>query len=203
MQEEHSDGLRRLERGFSVVELMIVVLITFVISAMALIALQPTIQGFRANAGMDQIKGALRQARETATSERRSIWVQFVLPNTVNLFQVNIGAGGIQTIAAQPFVSLPIEGTVQFVNFAGQVDTPEGFGNKAPIYFESTSGGPAAGMAFQSDGTFVDWGTGAPINGTVFLGVVGVPVSARAITVMGNTGRVRSYSQDGMGWNEQ
>ncbi|MGB0036108.1 MAG: hypothetical protein WBP79_11595 [Candidatus Acidiferrales bacterium] len=186
------------ERGFTAVEVVIVLLIVMTIMAMATIQLQPTIQQFRANAGMAQVKGALRQARELAISERRSIVVKFIGNNTVQLFLVNINAGGVQVVAAAPFLSLPIEGTVTFMTFGGETDTPDGYGFQGPVAFNGIAGGPAV-MMFQSDGTFTD-GNGNPINGSVFLGVLGVPTSARAVTVLGATGRVHTYHATPTGW---
>jgi hypothetical protein len=52
--------------------------------------------------------------------------------------------------------------------------------------------GGAARMIFQTDGTLVD-SQGNPVNGSIFLGQADHPESARAVTVLGATGRVRSY----------
>jgi hypothetical protein len=52
-------------------------------------------------------------------------------------------------------------------------------------------------MMYQSDGTFTALGTGIPINGTVFLAVPNQPTTSRAITILGATGRVRSYHISG------
>jgi hypothetical protein len=65
--------------------------------------------------------------------------------------------------------------------------------------FNGISGGPGSGMMFQSDGTFTD-GNGNPINGTVFLMAPGTANSARAVTVLGNTGRIRAFKANGAGW---
>ena len=55
-------------------------------------------------------------------------------------------------------------------------------------------------MLFQSDGELVDGATFQPINGTVFLGFPGKNTSARAITVLGGTGRVRGWKGTGANW---
>jgi hypothetical protein len=55
-------------------------------------------------------------------------------------------------------------------------------------------------ILFNSDGTLIDQ-QGRPINGTVFLAVRGgTDRSARAITVLGATGRVRAYRWTGAEW---
>ena len=64
--------------------------------------------------------------------------------------------------------------------------------------FGGVIGGPNT-MMFQSDGTFVN-AAGTTLNGTVFMGVTGIPSTARAVTVLGTTGRIRSYRSAGAGW---
>jgi hypothetical protein len=40
-------------------------------------------------------------------------------------------------------------------------------------------------------------GNNNPVNASIFTGIAGQPNTARAVTVMGTTGRVRSYSWTG------
>jgi type II secretory pathway pseudopilin PulG len=193
---------RHEERGFTIIEMVVVIGIIMIILAMAVIELQPTVQQFRANAAMAQVKGAMRQARELAISERRTIVLKFVGNNTIELFEVNVGAGGVQTVSVNPFLTLPIENTVSFMTFAGEPDTPDAYGIPAVpagIEFEGVVGGPPIGMQFQSDGTLTD-ANGTPINGTVFLGITNIKTSARAVTVLGNTGRVHAFYGTGLSW---
>ena len=79
-------------------------------------------------------------------------------------------------------------------------DTPMGFGTGAAIYFENISGGPPT-MMFNTSGAFID-GNNNYVNGTAFLGLSGNPLSARAITILGATGRVREYHWNGSQWQE-
>ena len=73
---------RQRMRGFSVVELLTTVIILLVVSAMAVFQMQPMWQQIQANAGLDQVKSTLRQARELAISDRRTIVVQFLTAAT-------------------------------------------------------------------------------------------------------------------------
>jgi hypothetical protein len=41
---------------------------------------------------------------------------------------------------------------------------------------------------------------GSTCNGTVFVGLPGQALSARAATIMGSTGRVRGFRWDGRQW---
>lgn len=194
--------MRGAESGFSIIEMMVVIVIIGIVLAMTMLELQPTVYQFRANAALDQVKGAMRQARELAISERRTVVVQFVGGNTVQLWQINVGAGGAQVLAAAPFMTLPIENTVTFMTFAGEPDTPDGYGIPAVpagIEFGGVVGGPPVGMEFQSDGTFTD-ANGNPINGTVFLGITNIKTTARAVTILGGTGRVHAWKGSGLSW---
>jgi prepilin-type N-terminal cleavage/methylation domain-containing protein len=187
------------ERGFSLIETMVVVVIIGIILTMTLLELQPTVYQFRANAALDQVKGAMRQARELAISERRTIVVQFVGNNTVELFQVT-EPGNV--VANAPFMTLPIQSSVSFMTFAGEPDTPDTYGIPAVpsgIEFAGVVGGPPIGMQFQSDGTFTD-ANGNPINGTVFLGITNIPTTSRAVTILGGTGRIHAWKGSGLSW---
>jgi prepilin-type N-terminal cleavage/methylation domain-containing protein len=183
-------------RGFSLMELLISIIVSTILTAIAVVELQPAIQGLRADAAMAQVKSVLRQARETSIAERRDVAVFFVPPSTISLFRFNIlPGGGGQVLAGAPFLSVPMEGPTQFMTFAGEADTPDAFGiPPVPqgIMFNGVVGGPPAGMQFQSDGTFIS-GAGTVINGTVFIGFPGTPSSSRAITIMGATGRIKAW----------
>jgi len=190
---------RRKERGFTIIEMVVVIGIIMIILAMAVIELQPTVQQFRANAGMAQVKGAMRQAREIAISQRRTIVLQFVGNNTIQLFQV-VEPGNVR--AVNPFLTLPIENTVSFMTFAGEPDTPDAYGIPAVpagVEFGGVVGGPPIGMQFQSDGTFTD-ANGVPINGTIFMGITNIKTSSRAVTILGATGRVHAFYGTGLSW---
>jgi len=183
------------ERGFSLIEMMVVVLITMIVAAMALIAMNPTRQQVQADAAMVQVASQLRLARETAIEQRRDVLVSFsTTGESITLTQENLPSGS--TVLS----TIPIQVPAQFMVMGGMSDTPDGFGNEDPIYFEGLNGGPV-GMGFQSDGTFID-GSGNLVNGTVFLGIAGVPSSARAVTVLGATGKIRMYKASGSGWQQ-
>jgi len=94
------------------------------------------------------------------------------------------------------------EGGAQFIVFSSVPDLPApyNFGNSAPIYFGGLSGGPPI-MKFSTTGAFIDGGNSL-VNGTVFLGIPGKPSTARAISILGATGRVREYHWDGTQWQE-
>jgi prepilin-type N-terminal cleavage/methylation domain-containing protein len=205
--KRHS-GMRatNLQRGFTMIEMAVVVTLILIISAMALIAYLPTLQDARFDAAMRQIVDQLRQAREYAITNRRYVQVTFPIvavggsnQYAVVLTQRNdltAGAGAINPTLSTVYIQYP----AQYLVIVGTPDTPDAFGNAAAIEFEGLSGGPVGGMLFQSDGELVDGSTFQPINGTVFLGYPGKNTSARAITVLGGTGRARGWKGTGAIW---
>lgn len=205
---------RNGERGYSLVEFVVTAMILMTIAGMAILQLRPTWQDQQANAAMDQVKSTLRQARETAVAQRRTILVKFLaagtspcmsgsnISNCIALYQMVVtGSPPTATQASSPYLLMPVQSNVGFGAFSGETDTPDAFGIPASggIEFNSISGGPTTGMAFQTDGTFTD-GSGMPINGTVFLAVNNIANSGRAVTILGNTGRIRGWKNNGSGW---
>lgn len=211
------EGRLRSEAGYTLVEFVVTTLLLMTVAGMAIVQLRPTWQDQQANAAMDQVKSTLRQARETAVADRRDILVKFVstaastpcptganIYNCIELFQMVVSGtppNATETQASSPFLTMPIQGNVQFGTFTGETDTPDGFGipGSGGIEFGGLSGGPGSGMLFKSDGSFTD-GTGSPINGTVFLAALNTNNSARAVTVLGNTGRIRAWKNNTSGW---
>ena len=194
------------ERGFSMIELSVVIGIILILSAMAIIQIGPALQGERADVAMRQVVEQLRSARELAIANRR--WVQVAFPVVVvggvseNQVQTTIrnsltlGAG-----ADQALLPVPIQRPMTFLLFGAPViDTPDLFGNAGRIVFGTVVNGPVGGMLFDGNGQLVNGATLQPINGTVFMGVAGQKSTARAVTVMGTTGRIRGWSWNGTTW---
>jgi prepilin-type N-terminal cleavage/methylation domain-containing protein len=191
------------ERGFSMIEMVVVVAIIFIISAIAVLQLPASLLNVRSDTAMRQMLDQLRQAREYAITNRRYIQVSFATVG--GLAQIVItqknsltaGAGADAVLS-----TIPIQAPMQFNVFGPKGDTPDNYGNAAAVEFAGINGGPPAGMLFQSDGEMVAAATYLPINGTVFLGVPGNASTARAVTVMGTTGRVRGWNGSGATWKQ-
>jgi type II secretory pathway pseudopilin PulG len=195
---------RNRERGFSMVEVSIVVALIMIITATAIFQFQPILQDAKFDTAMRQVIDQLRQAREYSIANRRYVQVAFpVVPSAygpqyeiVITDRNDLTKGGG---AAAVLSTVPIQAPATFLSFGG-ADTPDNFGNSSAIDFGGINGGPPAGMLFQSDGELVTAGTYLPLNGTVFLGATGQVTSARAITVMGTTGRIRGWKNNGTTW---
>jgi type II secretory pathway pseudopilin PulG len=193
------------EQGFSLLETVTVIGIMMIMAGIAIFKSFGSMEDYKANSAMDTVVSELRVARQLAISQRRTVLVQFD--------QTFTGGGGTQHINYQiqpplgsselpgPLVSTSLPGQTQFMLEPGVPDTPMGFGNLAPIYIGGTSGGPPI-MYFNSTGTFTDSTGLNPLNGTIFLGTPGLSLTARAVTIMGGTGRVRPYTYISSGWQE-
>jgi prepilin-type N-terminal cleavage/methylation domain-containing protein len=184
------------QRGFSLLEILTAVAIISIISAMAMLNYGTILPNFKANSAMDQLLYQLRSARERAISHRRDVQVQFVGTNQITITEIWL----IGT--APPATTMSFEGGAKFMVFAGLPDLPGpfNFGNTSAVYFGGVSGGPPI-MKFTTSGAFIDGGN-TLLNGTVFMGIPGKPSTARAISILGATGRVREYHWDGTQWQE-
>ena len=181
--------------GFSMIELMVALTIIFIVSAISIISLRPNLQQARVDASMRQVIAVFRQAREFAIANRRYVQVSFPANNQIQVTQLNTltpGAGGVNPVITTVTLAPPL-----VFNLDGMPDTPDAYGNGGAIVFENIVNGPVGGMVFQSDGEFLDGVTFLPINGSIFMGMPGQQSTARAVTILGTTGRVRGWKSNG------
>jgi hypothetical protein len=81
-----------------------------------------------------------------------------------------------------------------FTRFDSLPDTPDVFGHEGAVAFGST---PT--IRFTSDGSLID-SSGDVLNGTLFVATDNDVASARAITIFGATGLIRSWQWNGTAW---
>ena len=180
----------RKAAGFSALELTTGITVLALVAGFAVVSMEAARPGIQANAALDQLLGQLRAARESAISQHRNCEIIFAPPDQIRLRRLNVPSG---------FTDLPpvsLGNAVQFMLFAGLPDTPEGFGNARAVHF-----GNRPTLTLLSDGRFVD-SAGAPLNGTLFLGIPGRPETARAVTMRGATGQLTAYHWTGSTWEE-
>ena len=196
MHEKYRKSIRD-ESGFTLLEIMVVVALIGVLSAMAMMVSPSFTKSARADASTAQVIDAIRSAREQAISQRRNIELRFLLPNGIQTQRVDIGANGVQT-GLTVLRTVELENNMEIRRDIAD-NTPDQFAGAGATAF----GVPAATRRmFTSEGTFVDQ-DGDVLNGTVFLAVPNDPLSSRAITIMGATALIRLWRWNGREWVDQ
>lgn len=184
-------------RGFSMVELMIVIAIIFILLASALFAIQPTLRNARADTASSYALNQIRQARERAVDERHQFLLSFTAPRTITLQQL---LAGNPPAYAQPNapssqysqINLPFDINYQ-VPGTLPAQAPDGFGAGAnAVDFTVAGGAGGTTLTFHPDGSITD-PNNAFTNGVVYVSRPGDITSCRAVSVFGATGRVKSW----------
>ena len=191
--KEHVSGQ---QRGFSLLEALVAIAILMVVAGMAIISFSSVVPNHKANSAMDQVLTQLRSARARAIAHRCEVQIQFVGTNQLTITEIWLKG------APPPPTTVSFEGGGTFMVFPGLPDIPApyNFGNVSAINFGGVTGGPPV-MKFTTNGSFIDGGN-TLVNGTVFLGIPGNSQTARAVSVLGATGRVRQYHWDGNQWQQ-
>src|ERR1700687_3172401 len=190
-------------RGFSVVELLVVVGVVTVVAVTAIINIFPLLKRSKANSSMEMVLGQMRRAHERAIDERRIYRITFTPPQTIQLevgTPVNLRArvtGSAAAFAqAQPPMLLP-QG-IQFTTVAGIPTTgatvPDGFGTGVtPVDFDVDFGGGQTQIYFQPDGRALD-STNRLNNGVVYMADPNDILTSRAVSLYGSTGRSKGWT---------
>jgi prepilin-type N-terminal cleavage/methylation domain-containing protein len=186
----NAPNLSRGQAGYSLIEMMATLAIMGIVSAIAIVNIGSTLPGLKSDGAMRIVMTQLNTARETAITQRRNFQVSFINGNRIQIIRQNLPAG--TTLLSTVY----LEGGLTYrVDPSITLDTPENFGKSVGVDF-----GTAIAIIFSPDGTLVNQ-SGVPVNGTVFLSSPNTPQgSARAITVLGATGRVRGYRWSGQRW---
>jgi prepilin-type N-terminal cleavage/methylation domain-containing protein len=179
----------RNDRGFSLIESLVVITLIGVTTAISVMLLPGAIGTAKGDSSLQHIVSMLRTAREQAISQRRTIRVAFNAPNEVVVSRVEQPGPAVTQLSR-----VVLEQGFQFLVFAGQPDTPDVFGRAAAVDF-----GGAASLQFTSEGTFVDQ-NGDEVNGSIFIGRTGDPLSSRAVTIFGPTALIRDWNWRGSAW---
>jgi type II secretory pathway pseudopilin PulG len=192
---------KKQDNGFTLLESVVVLGIMMVMMSFAIFKSTNIMPNYKADAAQDVVVSTLRQARQLAITERRDVqvWIDQGFSGPDSVQHINYQVVTIAGDTPQALVSFGLPKQTQFV-LEGVADTPMGFGNSNAVYIGNVSGGPAI-MKFRSTGAFTD-SLYNPQNGTVFVGIPSQPFTARAVTIMGGTGRVRPYSWTGTAWIE-
>jgi prepilin-type N-terminal cleavage/methylation domain-containing protein len=184
------------ERGFTLIELLMAVTIGLIVMGMAMGGVPAMLRSSKADSSLTQAAAGLRAARELSVSTRRNVQVTFGT-NTIMNTQIAyctpspcVGTGTLKRTTT-------LEGRAEFRLTTGvSADTKDGFGNATAIAL-----GALVPAMFTTDGSFID-SNGDVLNGTIFIGVPGDVLSARAITIFGATGAMHLWRWNGRDWVE-
>lgn len=203
---------KRAEQGFSLLEMVVVVMLAFTVMTFAIMNTLGSSQNSRANAAMDAVISQLRQARELAIAKRRNVQVQFTAPNQIQTTILTLPGETVPPALPIVYLNDNVPGGMTYMVFGSLPDTPMGFGNSNAINLQQPTGGGAWTVMFATSGAFCGTAQSAatlyqattnnPVNASIFLGIAGKTNTARAVTVFGATGRVRSYYWTGSSWQE-
>lgn len=213
--ETNARHRRHRESGFSLIEMMAVVAISIIVAVISVFGLVPALKQQHVTNAYNTTLSALRQARDTAVSQRTSYSVTFsnsVTPNTITVAPA-LASGVAVFTGDQNAVTYQLPTDVTFLAqqpTVGSTPTPDSFGTGAnSIDFGYTSNGNAGGTTvtviyFCPDGSAQvnlncaggnNWD-----NGVVYISQSGNLLSSRAVDVWGGTGRIhgwRLYSTSG------
>jgi prepilin-type N-terminal cleavage/methylation domain-containing protein len=184
-------------RGFSMLEMCIVMAITLITAAITIMAFRPALKDAQVNTAYSTALSQLRGARERAITERKRYYVQFIAPQTIQLWRWDIGVPVSPAPVLVSTNTLPTP-DIQFQTLAGLPSTaatvPDGFGTGAvAIDFDQGVGaGQLNYVMFMPDGSSQDM-NGNINSGIVYLARTGDLYTSKAITVMGATGRIRGW----------
>lgn len=191
----------RRERGFSLLEMMIVVCIGMTLTAVTFMSLQPMLKQAHVDTAYNTTLMTLRNYRSKAITERKRYIVAFTAPNTITVSYWGVGA----PVAPAPVVvsTFNLPNDVQFMTQAGMPSTattvPDGFGNggTAIDFGQGLGLGSLNYVMFMPDGSSQDQnnpaGNGDINSGVLYFGRANELTSMRAVTVFGSTGRIRGW----------
>jgi prepilin-type N-terminal cleavage/methylation domain-containing protein len=178
-------------RGFTLVELMIVVAISAVLMAVSLLEIVPALRNAKINAGYQTVYGQMRTARQLAIDGRQVTRLTFQTPRTLLVEAQNPPASnGSISYSVLSSIDLPAE--LKFDLETGAPNSkstlPDGMGSGSlSIDFNGKNQ-----LYFQPDGSALD-NTKQLASGVVYIAKPGRLDSSRAVTLYGATGRMKGW----------
>jgi prepilin-type N-terminal cleavage/methylation domain-containing protein len=206
----------RKMRGFSLIEMMIVVSIALIMMGITFISIQPALQDAHINNAYDTALTQLRIGRERAIAERSRYVVSFgaTLPpgaaggtapdaRSIQLWHYQFA----QPVSPAPvfITSIELPTDVQFQAVGGlPAPGPDnwGAGGTAIDFDQGVGAGGLTYVMFMPDGSSQD-NLGNYNSGVLYMARNGILLSSKAITVFGTTGRVRGWRLNAGAWVEK
>ncbi len=183
------------DRGFSLLEMMVVVSLGLVIGGISIMALKPLYQQNHVDAAYDTALSVIRTYHNQSIAQSKRYILTFTAPGTITVqywqFATPVSPAPV-TVATY---TLPPD--VQFAVQGFPTTAPDGFGTGlVPIDFDQGMGlGSQDYVMFMPDGSSQDT-TGNYNSGVIYLTRPGDVRNSRAISIFGTTGRVRGWRLD-------
>ncbi|MGC1452516.1 MAG: prepilin-type N-terminal cleavage/methylation domain-containing protein [Candidatus Sulfotelmatobacter sp.] len=196
----------RKTRGFSLLEMLIVVAIGFTMAGITFMALMPLFKQNHVDQAYDTTLSVIRNYRNQSISQSKRYIITFTAPGTITVQYWGVGVPVSPAPVTVGTYTLPPD--IQFAVQAGfPAAAPDGFGaGVTPLDFDQGMGlGSQNYVMFMPDGSSQDT-LGNYNSGVLYLTRPGDMYSSRAISVFGTTGRVRGwrlYNQGGNKWVQQ
>jgi Tfp pilus assembly protein FimT len=182
---------RTRARGYSVIEMLFAMGVIAAIGSLTLAGVGPSHEpSGSGDQAMRSVIAQLATARALSIKYGRPMEMQFIGPNQMRIVRRD------SATAATVLSTVTIDGGLRFGALPKIPDTPDRYGND---HANGIAFGRAAAVMFNSDGRLVDE-TRRPRSGTVFFGIPNEAQSFRAVTVTGDTGRIRGYRWTRSGW---
>ncbi len=198
-------SVRKQMRGFSLIEMLIVLTIIMIVMATTFIQIAPALKDAKAEAALQTTLGQMRRAHELAVDRRQVYRVTFTAPRTIQLDRVDIDTTtNARVYVLQSTIDLPTDMSFSIVTGIPTAATkvPEGYGNgTTAIDFDRDFSGGGTDVYFQRDGRALD-SSNRLNNGLVYLCRTGDVRSCKSVSLMGATGRAKGWRLNpaGNGW---
>lgn len=213
----------RTQRGFSLLEVVIVIVIGTVVAAFAILGMREAVRKQKAERALQDVLAMTRGARQLAIDKRRVFMVTYSTGPSQMVLTVTAptNSSGGCAAATSPWPdsgaapATPVIGNYDFSYVTGAPNTastsPDGLGagKTSAIYFTSTAS--PSSVCFYPDGSARD-SNNAFTNGVIYL----APTTAaetnttvrlnnmRAMTIFGATGRISGWrlnqASSGLQW---
>jgi prepilin-type N-terminal cleavage/methylation domain-containing protein len=183
----------RKTRGFSLLEMMIVIAIGMTVAGISVMALMPMLQETHVDNAYDTTLSVLRNYRNLAVSTSKRYIITFTAPGTITVTRWDFATPVSPPPVFVASYTLPPD--IQFAVQPGfPAAAPDAFGTGlTAIDFDQNMGlGSQPYVMFMPDGSSQDL-LGNYNSGIVYVSRINDYYRSRALTVWGTTGRIRGW----------
>ncbi len=185
-------NLGRSTRGFTLVELLIVIAIGLTVSAIAMMLVRGSLDTVKADEALQIALVQARQVHERAIDERHIYRLTFTAPRTIQTDRIDL-SGTLAVPVPVSSIDLPADTSFTVVSGAPTAAPPNGLGAGSNAIDLSVNNAPGITQVyFQPDGRVLDY-LNRVANGIVYLARPDDLSSSRAITIFGTTGRMKGW----------